>query len=53
MHPYLEHTMKLRMYDWEMEQLRSFTKDLVKESLIASSDTHKVCHRNYCYLCAI
>ena len=51
--PYLEHTMKLRMYDWEMEQLRSFAKDLVKENLIASSDTRKVCHRNSCYLCAI
>lgn len=43
MRPYKEHLMKLRMYDWEMDQLWSYAKDLVKENPIASSDTRKVC----------
>lgn len=29
MRPYMEHIMKLRMYDWEMEQLCSFAKDIM------------------------
>ncbi|KAI6137600.1 P-loop containing nucleoside triphosphate hydrolase protein [Pisolithus tinctorius] len=39
--PYLEHILKLRMYDNEMGVLRSFAKDLVRENPIASADTRK------------
>ncbi|KAI9457025.1 P-loop containing nucleoside triphosphate hydrolase protein [Boletus coccyginus] len=41
MTPYQEHVLKLEMYPEEMQMLRGFAKDLVKENPIASADTRK------------
>ena len=40
---YMEHFLMLHMYDWEMNNLCSFTKEIVKDNPIAAAaDTHKV-----------
>jgi len=45
MRPYIEHFLMLRMYDWEMENLRSFAKEIVKDNpMAAAADTRKVSH---------
>lgn len=43
MRPYQDHSLHLRMYDWEMENLRSFAKEIVKDNpMAAAADTRKV-----------
>lgn len=42
MKPYMEHILKVKMYDWEMGNLRDFAKEIVKENLMASPDARKV-----------
>ena len=43
MRPYMEHNLKLEMYDWEASELRAFAKDIFIENPLAGSDTRKVC----------
>jgi len=42
MRPYIEHVLRLKMYDWEMNALRDFAKDIVKDNPISAADTRKV-----------
>lgn len=43
MRPYIEHFLKLRMYDWEMDNLRNFAKEIIKDNpMAAAADTRKV-----------
>ena len=43
MRPYMEHFLMLCMYDWEMNNLCSFVKEIVKDNLMAAAaDTCKV-----------
>ena len=53
MHPYIEHVLKLKMYNWEIAGLRNLAKDLVKENPIASSDTRKVSFYLFASHCAL
>ncbi|KAG8213507.1 hypothetical protein J3R82DRAFT_12050 [Butyriboletus roseoflavus] len=42
MRPYQDHSLHLRMYEWEMENLRSFAKEIVKDNpMAAAADTRK------------
>lgn len=42
MRPYIDHILRLKMYDWEMNALRDFAKDIVKDNPISAADTRKV-----------
>ncbi|KAH0832859.1 hypothetical protein J3R83DRAFT_11786 [Lanmaoa asiatica] len=41
MQPYIEHILRLNIYDWEMNALRDFVKDIVKDNPISAVDTRK------------
>ena len=45
--PYIDHILRLKMYDWEMNTLRDFAKEIIKDNPISAVDTHKIsfiCH---------